>query len=262
MNESPEAGDRIDMKTALLCWGISLVLMGSWLLPWTRAYWDSLDVATFLRLNGSLKSSPEWQRTMAFVNSGMFDKIGVVCFLLLALAFGLFCAPEYRAARISRLLAFGLFFVVFWTLLTLALVYVIPIDRLSPSLDPRTSHHTINLRVLVPDLKCKIDSTDCFPGDHALGSTAMLFYLVSRRAWGWATATFALTVFFCTPRLIGGAHWISDILVGGVSFSLFALGLYRALPFRAPVVRVFERLAGAILSRLRLGATDTGQGGK
>lgn len=248
-----DPADRGGVKIALFCTGIFIVLIGSWLLPWSRAYWDGLDVAAFLRLNGSLENCPWWQRTIAFANSKAFDKIGTVCFLLLTLGFGFLCAPSRRATRISRMLAFGLFFALYWPLLSLFFDYVLEFDRLSPSLDPRTSHHTINLRVLVPDIKCKIDSTTCFPGGHAVRWTAVFLFFAFDRAWGWAAAAFMTAVVFCAPRLIGGGHWASDVLVGGIAFSLLSFALYHALPFHVTAERMFERLLYAAFRPLRIG---------
>ena len=47
----------------------------------------------------------------------------------------------------------------------------------------------------------------------------------------WSLAAALLVVFFSLPRLIAGAHWLSDILVGGVSIALvtLAFGLYTPL---------------------------------
>ena len=95
----------------------------------------------------------------------------------------------------------------------------IPVERPSP-----TKFFTdVNLVSQLSGWHTKDSAGDSFPGDHGMMllifSTYMLKY-VGRKAFG---QCFAVFVLFSLPRIMGGAHWLTDIVVGSVSIVLVVL---------------------------------------
>ena len=78
--------------------------------------------------------------------------------------------------------------------------------------------------------------------------------------WGVFLALFArgsklalvmlLTLFLMLPRLVAGAHWVSDDLVGGMILTLMAFAWGYCTPFAELLASGMLRLANPILTRL------------
>ena len=66
-------------------------------------------------------------------------------------------------------------------------------------------------------------SKSCFPGDH--GMCLIIFCVYMLRYFGFKSflAGLLITVLFSLPRVMSGAHWISDIAVGAVTVNLVVL---------------------------------------
>jgi membrane-associated phospholipid phosphatase len=80
-------------------------------------------------------------------------------------------------------------------------------------------------------------SHTCFPGDHA--TTALTFALCYIHLAGWRLGKWALgyAILLTLPRLILGAHWLSDILVGSLSITLLCFAWAYATPLRSMATR-------------------------
>jgi membrane-associated phospholipid phosphatase len=116
--------------------------------------------------------------------------------------------------------------------------------RSSPTL---VTPDAVRLSELVTWIKVKDRGSTTFPGDHALVifSTVGFFWICAGRYLGVIATT--LLIPFTLPRLIGGAHWISDILVGALSMALLLLSLSYATPFAARLANAIDRHAGKLL---------------
>ena len=58
------------------------------------------------------------------------------------------------------------------------------------------------------------------------------FYLVWRLRGWYAFAALTGLIAFSLPRMAGGAHWLSDIVAGGLSLSLLFLPIFLFAPLR------------------------------
>src|SRR6185369_8486193 len=94
------------------------------------------------------------------------------------------------------------------------------IPRTSPT---RVVEDSIRLSEMVPWLHVKDGSARSFPGDH--GTTALLFSASYTILAGWRLGIIALLygAFLCLTRLITGAHWLSDVIVGSGCIAIFVL---------------------------------------
>ena len=217
---------------------IIVLLFGSWLFPLTRVWWDALDQATFIQLNKWILKSTYWQAFFALADhkiSDWFFDIIIACFL------GSYIIQAPRHLRIRRL-AESLFCIIVAATTILffnryILIDVIPFIRHSPSL---VSPMQSILTEVIPSLHLKTSARNSFPGDHAtlgLFFIFMMHLLLSRKKALLATG---FGIIFILPRLIIGAHWLTDILIGSVSLVLFVIAWTFYTPFYHTVVSKLE----------------------
>lgn len=237
----------------LACLLIAALLLGSKFTPPFGALWARLDMAVFEATNASLLWGSAWQWLWAITNHLAFDAVGGGFFLII------FCWFIYRGRgeeRCRRLAAGGFIFA--WTVMVLDFSsdWVFDFRHPSPTL---AVPDAVRLSELVPHFKLKDSSGGSFPGDH--GTALIMFavmtgYFAGRRL-GMLAAAGALL--FALPRLMSGAHWLSDIAVGSVSVALVALSLALATPLHAvavrliavPIIKVAETWAALKLRRHR-----------
>jgi membrane-associated phospholipid phosphatase len=91
-------------------------------------------------------------------------------------------------------------------------------------------------------MSVKDDSHSSFPGDHA--TTLILFaacttFFAGRRLGLYAILYAALRTL---PRLVAGAHWFSDVAVGGGTIVLTTLAWGLCTPLHLWGTRMFERI--------------------
>jgi membrane-associated phospholipid phosphatase len=101
------------------------------------------------------------------------------------------------------------------------------VNFLSPSL---VLEPVARLPELVPWMEAKWESKNSFPGDHAVAAFAFvgLSFILMDRKTAWLAALFGLL--YSVPRLVSGAHWLSDELVGGGIALFVTLGWVTNIP--------------------------------
>jgi membrane-associated phospholipid phosphatase len=211
---------------------VSIVYLASWFLEPTRSLWLALDEKVFWALNRSLASGTAWQVLWAVANNRVIDVIAALGMI------GLFAHFVLRKAR-DRMD----FFVAVGFMLT-ALILVgsrisaaLPVERRSATL---IHPDALRLTTLVPWIPTKDTAGDCFPGDHAavlfICAGVITFYLPRT----YAVAAWALAIVFMIPRLVGGAHWLTDDLVGAAAVAGFVLSCALATPLHGVTTRRLE----------------------
>ena len=111
------------------------------------------------------------------------------------------------------------------------------IYRDSPTL---VVENCVRLSEKISWMRIKDDSNKCFPADHA--TTAILFaatyaFYAGRRL---GTAACAYAVFLCMPRMIVGAHWLSDVIIGSGSIALVLLSWAFCTPMHVFCIEKIE----------------------
>ena len=211
---------------ALACCVVAglLVFVSWYTVAPVREAWDTLDYRMFYVLNGSLGASDAWLYFWVVAGSRLFDV------LPLLLIVGCYISQIQNRPRDHRLF-FGIQF--FCMLIVMALWQnfvageALQENRPSPS------------KVLTPfiDIRGVLDwvpwvksgSSQSFPGDH--GSVLVYFgvlFLFTLKC-KYALIYLLLAPLFCLPRLFSGAHWISDVMVGGLSSGLICAALFLGL---------------------------------
>lgn len=205
----------------LLFHAIVIALIATFVWPFTRTYWDIVDHTFFKWINKTLEGSPLRQLFWACANHKWADWIEDLCILAFFIFFVRSLPKGIRRQGVAQILfsilycAAVLFFVNRIVFREHLIIY-----RDSPTL---VIENTVRLSQEIPWMRIKDDSNKCFPGDHA--TTALLFagcyaFLAKRKLALWG-GIYAL--FLCMPRMIAGAHWLSDVIVGSGSIVLLFL---------------------------------------
>lgn len=228
----------------------AVLLLASWLWPASRALWNQLDIQGFHLLNGSLELHPLWAGFWALSSLRVFDLLAACVMLLM------FLRKDWLFSQGERWHALFTFLGLLVTLLVFRVLFSRMVDAFdwqhsSPSLMIEGS---LRLSEQFPWLAEHLDLKDAskrsFPGDHA--SVLMLwgvFLALSARGGKLALVVF-ITLFLMLPRLVAGAHWISDDLVGGVILTLLAFAWGYCTPFAELLASGLLRLANPVLKRL------------
>lgn len=207
------------------------LLLASWLPRGAiRPLWDGLDGWFFSITNASLRLNRLWDGLWAITNHRLFDLPAALTMAALFLFSGRSSSPPQWAtlpvhALIGALLG----------LLAQGLIHEWgTLSRLSPTLELPDSQR---LSELTPWIRTKDVSRGSFPGDHGLILfTLTLYGWRLLEPWArWSTA--AAAVLFTLPRLMSGAHWLTDILCGSIPVGLFTVGLYVGLGLERPIDR-------------------------
>lgn len=229
-----------NVKALLLCHLMMAILISTFLWPVTRIFWDGMDAAFFKMINGSLSLGKPWQLFWAFANHKLADWVEDVVILAFFALHIRRAAKGLRPRKGAELLFCALYIalIIYFVNRMLFRKYL-EIPRESPTL---VFDSSIRLSELIPWLRIKDDSPRCFPGDHA--TTAILFAASYFYYSGWKRGIFAAiyAAFLCMPRLITGAHWLSDVIIGSGSIALFFLSWAFCTPFHTWFIDRFEKL--------------------
>jgi membrane-associated phospholipid phosphatase len=238
-------------RQLIVCNVIALLLMASWLWQPTRALWDSFDALLFHWLNAPLANHPIWATIWAIGNMRPVDAaIGLVMLIAIIKSDFIFSGAQVRRALYAFLALLLLMLLIRIVLFDQALK-LLQWKRASPSL---VVDGAVRLTELFPSWKqqwaLKDSSEQCFPGDHASVLfiwTAMLLYFARGKALFFV---WLLTILYALPRLIAGAHWGSDVFVGGAFLSLMAFGWGYYTPYVASAQNWLERITAPLMKIL------------
>jgi membrane-associated phospholipid phosphatase len=225
-------------KPLFVAFGIIALLWITFLSPWTKPLWDTVDLTVFKILNGMLHDNKFLQYFWATVNHKRMDLVEDAVFLFFFI-WGIRTAPQKwkKAAQFLFviLLAGSVIFFINRGLLR----HYAFIPRESPSL---TVSPCVKITDEIAWVGLKDETIASFPGDHA--TTLLLFgflfsAFVPRRI---ALCAWIYALFRLLPRLVVGAHWFSDIAVGSMTISLFFTACFLYTPLGTVIINCIERL--------------------
>jgi len=200
-----------------------------------------IDKGCFRFLNNWVAESPLWQNFWAMANHKMADWVEDAVFIF----FFYWIVRKTPLAEKPRKMAEVAFFILYASFIILVaneLVFrvLFHIRRDSPTL---IVDDFVNLSEKITWLKVKFKSPKSFPGDHA--TTALIFMAsfayLARKQKVILFAALSYGVFLCLPRLIAGAHWLSDILVGSGSIVSIFFGWAFCTPFAEKSMQKLEK---------------------
>jgi membrane-associated phospholipid phosphatase len=216
-------------------------------IPYTHSLLTIVDSAFFHFLNGNLEGHPNWQYFWAIANHKLTDWAHDVVFLILIVS-AVLAAPKGERLKKTSQFLFCILYIAFIIFFFNRLLFRESLDivRFSPTMEFSDS---IRLSKEFPGLGIKDSSKQSFPGDHA--TTALLlavsysYYANKKLAiLGWIYA-----IFMCLPRLVAGAHWLSDVVIGSGCIVLFFLSWAFYSPFGAKTVSMIERVLRFVLRK-------------
>lgn len=203
----------------------------------SRVFWDTIDRHVAFALNGIVHTNHAQQMIWAFANLRVFDYIAAAVMLALIVHYAVSGTNAERAIRVVRMIATCIMLVALVAFTREFLFQDITRDSPSLILKPFTM-----LSEQTP-LDPKDYSSQSFPGDHAtvLATFTLLLWHFAGRRYGLAST--ALAILFVLPRLISGAHWLSDVLIGGVVTALVAVPVMIFTPIEHYVLTSLLRMA-------------------
>lgn len=211
--------------------GFALFL--SWYLPANHGFWFPLDSGIFHFFNQLLAKSQTFLWLVAITNNRAFDGFSLLAMGCLMLSFW---RKEDAAGR-RRIIAIGLVMLLIAVVVNQLAQGLMPVKRSSPSL----YFPNINRVSELLHISTKDASKDSFPGDHGMMllifSAFMLRYF-GKKAFGVALI---IVVVFVFPRVMIGAHWLTDIVVGSLSAVLIGLPWCLMTPLSDRLIALFDR---------------------
>lgn len=206
----------------------SFILLLSWAMPATKPLWHAIDEPVFRLLNGSLGHLSAWDFLWALLSTRIADLLAALIMLCSLILGGIMFDRHHLLRALLTFICLLVFTLVVRTLFTRA-VDTAGLQHASPSVffgDGFSLSRAYPWMEEIMEIKDR--SSRSFPGDHAsvlLLWTAYLSLFVrgKRLLLVWLTGIFLLL-----PRLVAGAHWLSDNLAGGgfVVMQTLAWGYY------------------------------------
>ncbi len=223
----------------------AFVLLLSWFIEPGRQYWLDLDVWVFRYFNDGLKTGSEaWRMLWALTNHRLFDLVSA---LILGLVFVISGVKQGRQtwARHAAILCVTALVAFLGT----RIGHLIPADRASGTV---IFSDVFLLNDWATGFKTKDISYSTFPGDHGMvaliGCGFAFFYL--QRCYAFASIIAGLII--VVPRLVGGAHWMSDELVGAGFVGIVVLSWAFCSPLANYLVAKFEPYWEYLFTRLSI----------
>ena len=238
---------------ALSCF-VATVSVVSWLFQPTRGYWDRLDIAIFRELNGTLDwGNNAWNGAWAVANWRPFDLIVAAVLLVIVISA---VRWQFRGRPFHALVSLALLCSAALavqklgseTLVSKTLQY----HRGSPT---NVLSDTNRLNSMVAWVECKDISPHSFPGDHGFFLLMVALYVTYFGRKRTAAVAWLVAGICVMPRLISGAHWLTDIVVGSTSMALVTSALLFATPLHDYLLSFVP--AGKLLTSFSEIATET-----
>lgn len=241
------------IKKLLICHIIAITLLALWSYPFFHDLAYKIDIIFFKVLNGSLESSYLWASLWAVMSSRFFDFI--VAIILTALVI----RPDWLySAKVVRQAFFALFSIlvlqVIIRILFTKFIHYLGWQHASPSISiDGTYRLSDHFPFLEQKLEIKDSSKRSFPGDHASVLLAWAFFIsLFARKFSQLFLIWIIAIIFMIPRLIAGAHWLSDDYVGGLFLAILAIAWGIYTPFAYNVSNILIKITLPLFRFLKL----------
>ncbi|WP_158583569.1 phosphatase PAP2 family protein [Salinisphaera sp. Q1T1-3] len=232
--------------------GLAVLLFATYLAPGTDALWRVLDIHTAYALNGLVAQSPTQQLLWSFGNLKVFDYLVGLLMLGVLVHFVVYGRRGTSAWRAAASF-----------IVCIALVGLVSITR--DLIFKGMAHDSPSL--VLPaftlldntnGLGAKDASHTSFPGDHAtvVATFVYLLWCFAGRHYGRVAGLIAIVA--CLPRLVAGAHWLTDDLVGGLGTALVTVPWVVHTPLGGRIVARLEPAFARIMPAARSSSARAG----
>ncbi len=247
MDPNLEKTSRINWTVLVVCHLAAVLLYGTWYFnqemvaskDYSRVMqysedapvqlWKQLDYAAFKALNGSLRDNSSARYFWALTNHRAFDLVQAT---LVGLLYAVFVfrgkSGEERVKRVQA----G-FYMAVCTVIGLQFFHftLFFFNRMSPTMIPVEGAIRLSLMEHIT-WGVKDISARSFPGDHSAFLFLITIFIFYNAGWRFGIVSSVLTVLGILPRLVGGAHWMTDVVVGGGTIALVVASWALATPLR------------------------------
>jgi membrane-associated phospholipid phosphatase len=200
---------------------------------------DRLELPLALRVHAIAGWSDPVDRLVIFLNRKPGEALCVLIILAAYAAFAFHVGGERNWRRIG--LFAGLIFAAWYVANSVGASLEPVFARASPSLLIQDGH--VDLAQL-HDIKIKTRSLRSFPSNH--GSVFLIVFFMCLLRWGaCAWGLLPLCLVLSMPRVVVGAHWMSDTIIG----SMLVTWLTSALILRTPLADRYLRIEDWLAER-------------
>lgn len=220
------------LSLILLLNAAGLALFMSWYLPAQHGIWFTADSSIFHFFNQKLVESRAFLWLVALTNNRAFDGCSLLAMGCLMLSFWLKETPAGR----RRIVMTGLVMLLTAVILNQLGQALLPVKRASPTL---SFEHIYRVSELL-HIPTKDASRDSFPGDH--GMMLLIFAAFMLRYFGKTAGAIGLLIalVFAFPRVMIGAHWLTDIVIGSLTVVLIGLPWCLMTPLSDRLIGLFD----------------------
>lgn len=219
---------RFDLKNMVLLHLLAAGLVLAWLLGW----WQSTDEAVFWFFNRRLEYVP-FARVVALANQRWVDGVTAVLMTSVVLHHIHQCKGYARLRAICLVLIMAGCFS-----LQTGVGKALPIDRDSPT----HALEGVTLLVdIVPEIPAKHTSRNAYPSDHGTGLCTFLLFAVYRFPRRYLVAVLPIVMLFMMPRIMSGAHWLTDITSSSVPLAMITGAWLFHTPLSYVLVEMLSR---------------------
>mgnify|MGYP000293292546 CR=1 FL=1 len=237
-------GTQWQVKNLVICFALAIIIGLSYIWTPTSDLWRAVSETFFYAVNASLLWGEPWQVFWAAVNTPVFDKLNGLIMAIPCIWYVTTDRSRPLSLRISHMVIMGIAIVI-------GVYFAKHAFRSYESLSPSLVLTPFNdLTLLVPWLESKVSADDSFPGNHAVvaGIYGFFFYIVIGRKYFWLALPIA--ILGGTARAVAGAHWFSDLLVGGAIHILPLLALALATPAIRWLQAMLDTVADVLILNL------------
>ncbi|MGH8497726.1 MAG: phosphatase PAP2 family protein [Methylococcales bacterium] len=213
----------------------AILLLASWFTEPTRSLWLCADDQFFRYFNDGLKSGSDfWRMLWAVSNHRLFDGVSAGFMALV------FFVSAWRQGRARWCWHAALFSVtVMAVLIGTRIGHLIPVERPSATMlykDVfRLSHWALGFET-------KDISYSTFPGDHAMVAFIACGYAFHYLGRAYFLAALGAGWVIVMPRLVCGAHWLSDEVAGAGFVTIVVLSWSFYTPFADLLLASADRI--------------------
>jgi len=229
---------------------IALAIFTLFYPPTLQAIWLPIDIAFFKLINRMIETSPFGQAFWALANHQGADILEDFVFAFFLLWLLKITPKEQRAKKGAQFLAVFLFCLISHLLINeLLFRTLISVPRASPTY---LLENCTRLSEKISWIKVKDHSMKSFPSDHATTALyfTMTFLMISPPKIARLSTLYG--IFLCMPRMVVGAHWLTDVLLGSGSIVLLFGSWMFCTPLAfhtASLIERFFRRIGSLLQR-------------
>ncbi len=212
-----------------------------------KSLWRKLDEATFLLLNGSLSLGDTYAYIWAITNQRWFDLVPGLMLVVIGIIWARSNKNKFFIKRFSVCCMILIYTVISTQIMVKAFA---PKENLSPTKENKLER--ILLTEKFPEMSAlKDQSKKSFPGDHGIIMIAFTIGMFVYAGMKFATPAMIITIIFSIPRLVGGAHWLTDIVVGSIAVNLITMGILYTTPLHNKLILYIRFIIKKIIKRFR-----------